>query len=141
MRNVSAPFGVSEAGKPNISATIFCTVADLTNGIYYYDSTLSPNIVWLDQRKLNLAVGAPVEELELISNPGLVGDVTAGFNPTTPFKFMPAGEHGVEVSRTSPGGLDPRVASRGAERTCGVAQVALPVKLSDRAGRRPANRP
>ena len=103
MRNVSAPFGVSEAGKPNISATIFCTVADLTNGIYYYDSTLSPNIVWLDQRKLNLAVGAPVEELELISNPGLVGDVTAGFNPTTPFKFMPAGEHGVEVSQTSPG--------------------------------------
>jgi len=58
MLNVSAPFGVSEPGKPNISATIFRTVADLTNGIYYYQSALSPNIVWLDLRKLNLAAGA-----------------------------------------------------------------------------------
>ncbi len=103
MRNVSAPFGVNEPGKPNISATIFCTVADLTNGIYYYDSTLSPNIVWLDLRKLNLAAGAPVEKLDLIGNPGLVGDVTARFSPATPFKFMRAGEQKVEVFQTPPG--------------------------------------
>jgi choloylglycine hydrolase len=67
MLNVSAPFGVNEPGKPNISSTIFRTVADLTNGIYYYESTLSPNIVWLDLRKLNLAAGAPMEELDLIA--------------------------------------------------------------------------
>jgi penicillin V acylase-like amidase (Ntn superfamily) len=103
MLNVSAPFGVNEPGKPNISSTIFRTIADLTNGIYYYESTLSPNIVWLDLHKFNLAAGAPIEELDLIGNPTLVGDVTARFGPATPFKFMPAGEHWVEVFRTSPG--------------------------------------
>jgi penicillin V acylase-like amidase (Ntn superfamily) len=102
MLNVSAPFGVSEPGKPNISATIFRTVADLTNGIYYYESTLSPNIVWLDLRKLNLAASAPMKELDLIGNPTLIGDVSTRFSSATPFKFMPAGEHSVEVSRTSP---------------------------------------
>ena len=102
MVNVSAPFGVIEPGKPNISATIFRTVADLTNGIYYYESTLSPNIVWLDLRKLNLAAGAPTEELDLIGEPSLVGDVTAGFSPATPFKFMPAGKHQVGVFQTPP---------------------------------------
>ncbi len=101
--NVSAPFGVNEPGKPNISATIFRTVADLTNGIYYYESTQSPNIVWLDLRKLNLAADAPIEQLDLSGNPALVGDVTAGFVPAAPFKFMPAGEHWVEVFPTSPG--------------------------------------
>jgi penicillin V acylase-like amidase (Ntn superfamily) len=103
MLNVSAPFGVNEPGKPNISATIFRTVADLTNGIYYYESTLSPNIVWLDLRKLNLAAGAPTEKLDLIGNPTLVGDVTARFGPAAPFKFMPAGNHSIEVFQTSPG--------------------------------------
>jgi len=103
MLNVSAPFGVSEPGKPNISATIFRTVADLTNGIYYYQSALSPNIVWLDLRKLNLAAGAPVKKLDLTGNPTLVGDVTTRFSPASPFKFMPAGEHRVEVFQTSPG--------------------------------------
>jgi hypothetical protein len=44
-----------------------------------------------------------VEELDLISNPSLVGDVTARFNPATPFKFMPAGEQQVEVFQTPPG--------------------------------------
>src|ERR1700691_5786260 len=103
MLNVSAPFGVNEPGKPNIAATIFRTVADLTNGIYYYESTLSPNIVWLDLRKLNLAAGAPVEKLDLVVNPNLIGDVTARFGPAAPFKFMPAGEHWVEVFPIPPG--------------------------------------
>lgn len=97
MRNVSAPFGVSEPGRPNVSATIFRTIADLTNDIYYYESTLSPNIDWVDLRRLNLSAGAPVEKLDLANHPDLIGDVTAKFQLATPFKFMPAGEHRVEV--------------------------------------------
>ncbi len=97
MRNVSAPFGTEEPGKPNISATIFRTIADLTNGVYFYESTSSPNIVWLELDHLKLAAGAPVEKLELVDHPDLVGDVTGQFHPAPPFKFLSAGAHPTET--------------------------------------------
>ena len=43
MRNVAQPFGTSKADEPNTSQTIWRTVADLTNGVYYFESTTSPN--------------------------------------------------------------------------------------------------
>ncbi len=97
MRNVSAPFGTEEPGKPNISATIFRTVADLTNDVYFYESTSSPNIVWVEMHRLNLAAGAAEEKLDLIDHPDLVGNVNAQFRPAPPFKFLSAGEHQTEV--------------------------------------------
>ena len=90
MRNVSAPFGTAEPGRPNISATIFRTLADLTNGVFFFESTNSPNIVWVDLKKLNLAPGAPVEKLDLVDHLDLVGDVTPMFRGTAPFAFIAA---------------------------------------------------
>ena len=101
MRNVSAPFGTNEPGKPNISATIFRTVADLTNGVYFYESTSSPNIVWLELDHLKLAAGAPVEKLDLVDHSDLVGDVTRQFRPAAPFKFLSAGAHPTEIFKIS----------------------------------------
>ena len=45
MRNVVQQFGTSKADEPNTSQTIWRTVADLANGVYYFESTTSPNIV------------------------------------------------------------------------------------------------
>ncbi|MGV8057732.1 MAG: linear amide C-N hydrolase [Smithellaceae bacterium] len=63
IRNVSAPFSIStDPARPNISSTRWRTVADLTNRIYYFESTISPNIVWVELDKLNFKAGAPVKK-------------------------------------------------------------------------------
>ena len=58
MRNVAQPFGTSKADEPNTSQTIWRTVADLTNGVYYFESTTSPNIVWVKLNGLDFSEGA-----------------------------------------------------------------------------------
>ncbi len=93
MRNVSAPFGVSDPQRPNISTTRWRVVADLTNRVYYYESTVSPNIIWVRLDKLPLAAGSPVLKLDLVHHLDRVGNVTSQFQPAPPFKFLSAGGH------------------------------------------------
>ena len=47
MRNVSVPRGISTSGQPNISSTIWRTVADQKNKVYYFENTASPSLVWV----------------------------------------------------------------------------------------------
>lgn len=89
VRNISAPFAVyREEGRPNISATRWRTVADLTNRVYFFESVLSPNIVWVSLDKLNFKAGAPVKKLDLVNRADLVGDVTKKFKTARPFVFL-----------------------------------------------------
>ena len=44
MRNVSAPCGIADPERPNVSTTIWRTVTDLSNGVLYYDSVMSPQV-------------------------------------------------------------------------------------------------
>lgn len=90
-RNVTQPFGSSDAKHPDLSHTIWRTATDATDRIYYFESTLSPNIVWVRLDGLDLAPGAPVRELDLVHGGDLVGDVTASFKPATPFAFIEGG--------------------------------------------------
>ena len=89
MRNVAQPFGTSKADEPNTSQTIWRTVADLTNGVYYFESTASPNIVWVKLNKLDFSEGAKIQKLDLVNSPDRVGDVTGAFEPAEPFKPLP----------------------------------------------------
>jgi len=89
MRNVAQPFGTSKADEPNTSQTIWRTVADLTNGVYYFESTTSPNIVWVKLKGLDFSEGAKVQKLDLVNNPDRVGDVTGAFQPAEAFKPLP----------------------------------------------------
>ena len=52
-RNVSQPFGIADPFRPNISSTRWRTVSDLTNMVYYFESTSSPNIIWVKLNKLD----------------------------------------------------------------------------------------
>lgn len=81
-RNVAQPFGSSDAKHPDLSHTIWRTVADATDRIYYFESSLSPNIVWVRLDGLDLAAGTPVRKLDLVHGGDLVGDVTAAFTPS-----------------------------------------------------------
>ena len=87
MRNVSQPFIRPRPGHPEVSHTIWRTVADTTDRVYFFESTLSPNIVWVRLNDLDLGQGAPVRKLDLVHSGDLVGDVTASFAPSTPLIF------------------------------------------------------
>jgi penicillin V acylase-like amidase (Ntn superfamily) len=91
MRNISAPFGVADPQRPNISATRWRTAADLTDRVYYYESTISPNVIWVNLDKLHLKKGGPVLKLDLVNNLDRSGNVTGRFKRSKPFEFLKAG--------------------------------------------------
>lgn len=84
-RNASQPFIVSVDPKnPYTSATIWRSVADLTNGYYYYESTISPYIIWADFGKFNSKAGNPALKLDLSKNPNYNGNVSTLFTKADP---------------------------------------------------------
>lgn len=88
MRNVSVPIGIKIPGKPNIADTLWLTVSDQKNKIYFYQSTNSPSIVWAKLNDLDLKEGSGVRKLQLDGNPDVAGDQTKNFKAAELFKFM-----------------------------------------------------
>jgi choloylglycine hydrolase len=56
------------------------SVADLTDRVYYFQSTRSPNVIWLALDELDFAEGAPVLALDP-REVMLVGDVREQLAP------------------------------------------------------------
>jgi choloylglycine hydrolase len=90
MRNVSVPIGVAMPNEPNIASTLWRTIADQKNKVYYYDSATSPNTFWVALSDLNFKEGAPVMKLQLTDGAIYSGNVSKLFKKAEPFKFLPA---------------------------------------------------
>ncbi|WP_249780467.1 linear amide C-N hydrolase [Bradyrhizobium sp. dw_411] len=91
IRNVSVPFGITTPDQPNISSTRWRTVSDQKRQLYFFESALTPNIFWVDLKKLDLsAEHGKVLKLELGPNQTHIysGEVSDQFKETTPFKFL-----------------------------------------------------
>ena len=88
MRNVSVPMGIATPGKPNVAATLWRTVSDQKNRIYYFDSTSSPNVFWVSLDKLKLGAGGQVEKLDLGRGAILAGDAADRFQAAEAFNFL-----------------------------------------------------
>jgi penicillin V acylase-like amidase (Ntn superfamily) len=88
IRNVSVPLGIATPSAPNISATLWRTIADQKNLVYYYESATAPNLVWIPLGRITFANGIGVRKLDLSTDPILSGDVSKQFKPATPFAFM-----------------------------------------------------
>ncbi len=91
MNDASVPFGVSAAGQPNVAATLWRTVSDQKNKIYYYNSTSSPNIFWLDLKELNFSANQPVKKLSVSHGETYAGDAVKSLKEDKPFTFLTAG--------------------------------------------------
>lgn len=89
-RAVSVPLGISTPDEPNISSTIWRTVSDQKNLIYYFDSATRPNTFWVALAKLDLRPGAPVKKLTIAHGEVFSGEVSGEFKDAEPFKFLPA---------------------------------------------------
>ncbi|MBV8887059.1 MAG: linear amide C-N hydrolase, partial [Chroococcidiopsidaceae cyanobacterium CP_BM_RX_35] len=90
IRNASVPLGISTPGQPNISSTIWRVVADHKNKRYFFESTRTPNVFWVSLSDLDLSPGAPIKKLTLTDGTFFAGNTAAQFQPTKPFKFLPA---------------------------------------------------
>lgn len=87
IRNASVPFGISSESEPNISSTRWRTVSDHKNQVYYFESVLTPNTIWVDLKKLDFSAGANTRRLALDKHQIYATDVTDKFEATKPFEF------------------------------------------------------
>ena len=88
MRNVSVPRGISTPSQPNIASTLWRTVADQKNLVYYFEDTFSPSIIWIDLKKIDFGAGTGSRKLELEDGTIRIGDQTNSFEKAEPFKFL-----------------------------------------------------
>lgn len=88
MRNVSVPLGISIPSQPNIASTRWRTVADQKNLVYYFESTLSPDIFWIDFRKLDFNAGNKVMKLTLTNGAIYSGDAAGEMRDSKPLMFL-----------------------------------------------------
>lgn len=89
-RAVSVPLGITTPDQPNVSSTIWRTVSDQKNLVYYFDSATRPNTFWVSLSKLDLKPGAPVRKLTIQNGEVFAGEVADQFKDAAPFKFLPA---------------------------------------------------
>ncbi|AFZ46185.1 penicillin amidase [Cyanobacterium stanieri PCC 7202] len=90
MRNASVPLGISTPERPEISSTIWRTVADQKNRRYFFESTRQPNVFWVDMAKLDFSSQSPVKKLNLVDGEVFAGETSALFEPTQGMQFLPA---------------------------------------------------
>ena len=90
IRSVSVPLGITTPGEPNISSTIWRTVSDHKNKVYFFDSATSPNIFWVPLAVLDLREGAGVKKLTVDGGRIYSGNAADKFEPAQPFAFLPA---------------------------------------------------
>lgn len=86
IRNVSSPFGAADPQKPNISTTMWRVVHDQSNLRLFYESTVAPNVVWVNLRAFDFTPGTAVKKLEFRDRT-LTGDVTRRFRDSAPLNF------------------------------------------------------
>ena len=89
LNNVSVPMGISTPGHPNISTTRWRVVADQKNLKYYFNSTSSLDLFWVNLNKADLRPGAPVKMLPMGQGQVYSGDVVKDFRPAAQFRFAP----------------------------------------------------
>jgi len=90
IRSVSVPLGITSPKEPNLASTLWRTIADQKNKVYYFDSATSPNIFWIDLADINFKEGTPVKKLTIAGGKIYSGNTAEKFAPAQAFAFLPA---------------------------------------------------
>ncbi|MDE6207537.1 MAG: linear amide C-N hydrolase [Muribaculaceae bacterium] len=88
MGNVAVPYGYEIETEPNVSSTQWTSIADATNGRYYFHLATCPGYFWIDLGQLILHPGAPVLKFDTAKNAQAMGDVTGRLEKSAPFTPM-----------------------------------------------------
>lgn len=78
-RNCQVPFGAPD-NRFDTYPTWWTSVSDLSNGVYYFQSTRAPNVVWLELDALDFSPGSPILSLDP-ADPGLSGSIADSLGP------------------------------------------------------------
>lgn len=88
MRNVSVPLGISMPDQPNIASTRWRTVSDQKNKVYFFESTITPNVFWINFADLDFSASAPVKKLNLSNGEVYAGNAAGKMIKNPGFKFL-----------------------------------------------------
>ncbi|HQY53012.1 MAG TPA: linear amide C-N hydrolase [Ignavibacteria bacterium] len=87
IRNCSVPLGITTPGQPNISSTLWRSVSDQKNLVYYFELTTTPNVFWVDLSSVDLSETGKVKTLKLTGGEIYAGNASDKFIDSAPFKF------------------------------------------------------
>ncbi|HLP87878.1 MAG TPA: linear amide C-N hydrolase [Nostocaceae cyanobacterium] len=90
IRNVTVPLRLKNTNPdlPSQAETIWSTVIDQKNRVYYYLYSLNPAACWINLDELDFSVNSGVRKIPALeSNFKLGGDITDQFKPAEPFEF------------------------------------------------------
>jgi len=88
IRTISTPLGMADPDHPNISMTLWRSVSDQGNKMYYFETALMPAVLWVDLNKIDFAKGSGVRKIPIDAKTSLAGDVSVKFEPAEPFKWI-----------------------------------------------------
>jgi choloylglycine hydrolase len=88
-RAAAVPLGITTPEQPNISSTIWRTIADDRNLAYYFDSATRPNTVRASLAKLLLREGAPAKRLVIRHGEIYAGETADRFEDVGAFSLFP----------------------------------------------------
>ena len=88
IRNTSVPLCITTPNEPNISSTRWRTVSDQKNKVYFFESTIQPNVFWVNLQDVDFSEKAPVKMLDLVSGKTYAGNTAEQFVEAKPFKFL-----------------------------------------------------
>ncbi|MBE9488222.1 MAG: linear amide C-N hydrolase [Bacteroidetes bacterium] len=88
MRNVSVPIGITTPNQPNISSTRWRSVSNQKDKVYFFESTLSPSIFWVNFKDINFKKGASIKKLALTSGEIYSENAIKDFKNSKPFDYI-----------------------------------------------------
>ena len=89
IRNISVPYGICPTpGKPNLSSTVWRSVSDQKNKVYYFESSFSPNVFWVELKDVDFSEGKSIKKLSIINGEIYSGNTVKEFKDSLPFKFL-----------------------------------------------------
>ncbi|GJM64547.1 linear amide C-N hydrolase [Persicobacter diffluens] len=88
VRAISTPLGLEDPDHPNISMTVWRSVLDHQDLVYYFENPLMGGMIELDLKRIDFSPGSGVRKLATGKNLKMQGDVTDRLQPATAFEFM-----------------------------------------------------
>jgi choloylglycine hydrolase len=83
MNNVSVPFGSPYSGVSGTYPTWYRSIMDPDSRVYYVQTTITPNVFWVEMDKLDLKPGSAPRKLPIF-DPKLTGEVSPDFKEARP---------------------------------------------------------
>jgi choloylglycine hydrolase len=88
MRAIGVPLGMADPDHPNISMTLWRSVADQGAKVYYFESAIMPAVFWVDLNKVDFKKGSGARKIAIEPEKALAGEISAKFEQAEPFKWL-----------------------------------------------------